>query len=168
MYCCPYICLIQTLMGCVTCLRVAADPLYDFLKKKQSGLLVSDIKWVGALQVACQYHTFCYTHNTRAMSEGVLLTPFRSLWTAELHQVPGKAPATSLATEVQNSAVKSSIHPSMGVCMFPLAVGTSSQTLGNAKLGGRMCQVDREGNVVKRYGSSTTPLQIEADIQKYL
>jgi hypothetical protein len=32
----------------------------------------------------------------------------------------------------------------------------------------RDCQVDREGNVVKRYGSSTTPLQIEGDIQKLL
>lgn len=31
-----------------------------------------------------------------------------------------------------------------------------------------LCQVDREGNVVQRYGSSTTPLQIEADIQKLL
>ena len=29
-------------------------------------------------------------------------------------------------------------------------------------------QVDREGNVVKRYGSSTTPMQIEEDIKKYL
>ena len=43
-------------------------------------------------------------------------------------------------------------------------LASSTWQLTGAPIG----QVDREGNVLKRYGSSTTPLQIEEDIKKLL
>lgn len=94
----------------------AAEPLYDFLKAKQSGFLVSDIKW--------NFTKF-------------LVSSAHSMHVADAH---------FLAALCNHVATIQIWH------LIKVRVG----------------QVDREGNVVKRYGSSTTPLQIEEDIKKLL